>query len=218
MAASFSSGTGVCAECVLVNPTGSGGDYRVNAGEQAGRVNSGLPADDELLVMRCREGDAQALDALLGRWQERLWRHAWRQTRDEAAAWDILQETCLAIARGIVKLEACAAFGSWAYRIAGHKARDWMRQHARRRQRELDFTERWLLDQTPPGAASSVGGRVREVLARLVAEDRALLLLHYENDLDLEEIAGLLEIPAGTVKSRLHHARQRLRALMEKQP
>lgn len=176
------------------------------------------PPEDELLVIRCRHGDARALDELLGRWQERLWHYAWRQTKDEAAAWDILQETFLAIARDIGKLELSAAFGAWAYRIASHKARDWMRQGERRRRREHDFAESWQIENASAAPAWSDLDRLKEALEGLSPNERSLLTLRYEDDLDLGEIAQVLGVPVGTVKSRLHHTRERLRNVMENEP
>jgi len=55
--------------------------------------------EDELLVLRSQEGDASAFEQLVGRWQERLWRHAWRLTGNEDAAWDALQEAWIGIGR-----------------------------------------------------------------------------------------------------------------------
>ena len=56
---------------------------------------------DQLLVLRCQEGDIAAFEQLVNRWQERLWRHAWRLTGDESAAWDALQEAWIGMSRGL---------------------------------------------------------------------------------------------------------------------
>ena len=168
---------------------------------------------DELLVLRCREGDAVALDELLTRWQEPLWRHALRLTDADDAAWDVLQEAFVAIARDIRKLEAEAAFGVWAYRIVSHKSRDWLRQHVRRRERESRYAAQTQLDEAeePPPATAAV----REALGELAEADRTLLTLRFEDGFSINELAQMLGVPAGTVKSRLHFAKQRLRTLME---
>ena len=80
--------------------------------------------NDELLVLRCQEGDTEAFELLVGRWQGRLWRHAWRLTGDENAAWDALQEAWIGISRGLVRLADAVAFPAWAYRIVSNKCRD----------------------------------------------------------------------------------------------
>jgi RNA polymerase sigma-70 factor (ECF subfamily) len=168
---------------------------------------------DELLVLRCREGDCAALDALLARWQEPLWRHALRLTGTEDAAWDVLQEACIAIARDVGKLEAESLFGVWAYRIVSHKARDWLRQHIRRREREHRYAGQTQLDEAEEPLSAT--GDVREALGELAKADRTLLTLRFEDGFNMNELAQMLGVPAGTVKSRLHSAKQRLRVLME---
>jgi RNA polymerase sigma-70 factor, ECF subfamily len=178
-------------------------------------VSTSQCIQDELLVLRCREGDASALDELLARWQEPLWRYALRLTGAEDAAWDVLQESLVAIARDIRKLDAESAFGVWAYRIVGHKSRDWLRQHIRRREREHRYAEQTQLDEAdelPPATAA-----LREALGELAAADRTVLALRFEDGFSTNELAQMLSVPAGTVKSRLHIAKQRLRTLMEKE-
>jgi RNA polymerase sigma-70 factor, ECF subfamily len=180
-------------------------------------VTIGQSTEDELLILRCREGDGAALDRLLERWQEPLWRHACRLTGEESAAWDVLQESLMVIARDIRRLEAEAAFGAWAYRIVSHKASDWLRQHVRRREREARFATQWHLEAEEAGEAPPQEALLLEALPRLDPADRTLLGLRFQEDFSIEEIAQMLGLPAGTVKSRLHYAKQRLRTLMEKQ-
>ena len=79
--------------------------------------------NDELLVLRCQEGDAEAFELLVGRWQRQLWRHAWRLTGDEGTAWDVVQETWIGISRGIARLADASAFPAWAYQIVSNKCR-----------------------------------------------------------------------------------------------
>jgi RNA polymerase sigma factor (sigma-70 family) len=170
---------------------------------------------DELLVLRSKSGDPAALGDLLDRWQERLWRHALRLTGDADAAWDVLQDSCLAIGRGLPRLEDEAAFPGWAYRIVSNKCRDWIRQRVRRRQWEAMFAEELERREAEEREREGRVADLRESIARLAGPDRALLALHYEEGFGVAEIAAILDIPAGTVKSRLHHARRRLKNLME---
>jgi RNA polymerase sigma-70 factor, ECF subfamily len=169
---------------------------------------------DELLVLRCRGGEPAALDELLARWQEPLWRHALRLTGDEDAAWDVLQEAFVAIARDIRRLQMEAAFGVWAYRIVGHKSHDWLRQHIRQRARETRYAAQTQLDEADEPLPATAD--VREALGELAEADRTLLKLRFEDGFSMDELAQMLGVPAGTVKSRLHSAKQRLRVLMEK--
>ncbi len=171
--------------------------------------------NDELLVLRCQEGDAEAFDALVARWQRRLWRHAWRLTGHEDAAWDVLQEAWLGISRGIGRLADAAAFPCWAYQIVSHKCRDWVRSQRRRREANQTYSERIQREGQEGVAAEQRHRSLKEALEQWSGEDRALLSLRYEEEFHTAEIAGILGIPEGTVKSRLFHARRRLREYLE---
>jgi len=169
---------------------------------------------DELLVLKCQEADPDAFDELLSSWQRRLWHHAWRLVGNENAAWDILQNSLLAIIGGIGRLTSPAAFGTWAYRIVTNKSRDWIRRESRHR----DVRESYGSEVTQGQSTETAGERIlclREAVMRLPGGDRALLALKYEDGFDIGEIASILDVPPGTVKSRLYHARQRLKKMME---
>jgi RNA polymerase sigma factor (sigma-70 family) len=111
--------------------------------------------NDELLVLRCQEGSVAAFDELVGRWQERLWRHAWRLTGDENAAWDALQEAWIGISWALGRLEDAAAFPAWAYQIVSNKSRDWVRREQRRR----PIVEATLQGPRPAAARRTCAGR-----------------------------------------------------------
>jgi RNA polymerase sigma factor (sigma-70 family) len=170
---------------------------------------------NELLVLRCQEGDSDAFEELVDRWQERLWRHAWRLTGDENAAWDALQEAWIGIGRSIRGLVDAEAFPAWAYRIVSNKCRDWIRKRRRRREADDAYFEKVRRKHEEARDARERCAGLREALTRLPGRDRAILSLRYEEGFDTAEIAEILSIPAGTVKSRLHYARKRLRAMME---
>lgn len=175
-------------------------------------MNQNERINDELLVIRAQEGVAEALQELVDRWQDRLWRLAWRLTDDEQAAWDVLQEAWIVISRQIRRLADPAAFPAWAYRITSNKSRDWIRRRQRVRRADEAYAHQWRV--TDAGSHSSFGD-LREALADLSGCDRAILSLRYEDDFSINQIAEILAIPPGTVKSRLHHARQRLRRHLE---
>jgi len=171
---------------------------------------------DELLALRSQEGHGAAFEELVGRWQERLWRHAWRLTGDEEAAWDALQEGWIAISRGLRGLGDVTAFPAWAYRIVSNKCRDWIRRERRRRKGDQEYSE--VAFRAPAGPDSAEEERCADLgqaLGRLSGNDRAILALRYHDGFDVAQVAEILGIPEGTVKSRLHHARNRLRAMME---
>jgi RNA polymerase sigma-70 factor (ECF subfamily) len=176
------------------------------------QTHPGQPAD-ELLVLRCQDGEAEALAELVSRWHRPLWRHAYRLTGREEAAWEVAQEAWLSIVRGLRRLDDPARFRPWAYRIVTHKASDWIRKHQRMRQRRRG------LDTQMPAAADVKDDQPLEdlhaALRRLGARQRVILSLRYLEELSVAEIAAILSIPAGTVKSRLHAAREELKRIWE---
>lgn len=177
---------------------------------------------DELLVLRCQAGDRWAGERLVERWHSRLLRHAWRLTGEAEAAADAVQEAWVAILRGLGRLDDPARFRAWAYRITGNKCRDWIR----RRRRTRRFWERLAREphsrtvEADPAEAEE--GRAEQRLARalggLSADRRALLAMFYTEGLSIREIGEALGVAEGTVKSRLFHARRKLRGSLEEEP
>jgi RNA polymerase sigma-70 factor (ECF subfamily) len=174
---------------------------------------------DELLVLQCQEGDADALRTLIARWQPRLGSLAWRLTGQREAARDIVQDTWLAIVRGLRRLDDPARFRSWAYRIVSNKCADWTRRRVVRRNAATEIQNASATagndTSTATDSADDVA-RLRHALAKLPQEQRAILSLHYLDGMSIAEIARVLAVPAGTVKSRLFHARGRLRQTLER--
>jgi len=168
---------------------------------------------DELLVMRCQEDHRESFDLLIRRWQRRLWRYARRLTGSNDAAWDVTQETWIAVLRQIRKLSDPAWFAAWAYRIVRNKCADHCRRANRQRNLTDALAERQRANNDPP--QEGTGGAVAETLRRLPPDRQELLTLRYGQDLNIIEIAVVLGVPAGTVKSRLHNAREQLRKILE---
>jgi RNA polymerase sigma-70 factor, ECF subfamily len=171
---------------------------------------------DELLVMRCQDGDGESLVALVSRWQPRLLRHAMRLTRQYEAACDVAQEAWVAIVRGIRHLDDPACFAPWAYRIVTNKCADWTRQRQRQRASMEPLTaEPAALDSSAEDAQDDVAA-VRAAIKQLPHEQQVMLSLFYTGGLCLRDIAEALSLPVGTVKSRLHYARSRLKEVIDK--
>ena len=179
-------------------------------------MNQNERIKDELLVIWAQEGAVEALSELVERWQERLWRLAWRLTDDEQAAWDVLQEAWIVISRRIGRLEDPSAFPAWAYRITSNKSRDWIRRRQRMRRAAEAYGQHWY-ELDGQNDAERQYADLREALADLAVGDRAILSLCYEDGFSTAEIGEILGIPAGTVKSRLHYARRRLRRFFEEE-
>lgn len=167
----------------------------------------------ELLVLACRGGSSESFRVLVARWQEPLWRYCVRLTRDADSAWDVVQETWIAVARGMHRLEDPARFHAWLFSIARRRAAD----RCRRRSSEEALLEEPVCEEKID--ADSQEGRVRLLrlaLKELSPERRELLALHYVDELGLAEMAEVLDTPVGTIKSRLHHARRELRGVIER--
>jgi RNA polymerase sigma-70 factor (ECF subfamily) len=169
---------------------------------------------DDLLVLAAQAGDAAAFERLAARWHPRLLRHARRLTRDVDAAGDIAQDTWLAVLRGLGRLRDPSLFGPWALRIAGRRAADWIGRRALVRTRMVDAGDAPEAAVPGPSADDRVT-RLRAAFRTLAAPDRLLLTLYYVDGYSVAEAAIILEVPTGTVKSRLFHARDRLRAALE---
>ena len=165
---------------------------------------------DGWLVLRSREGDAVAFARLVERWQERLWRHARRRTGSDAAAWDVVQESWLSITRGLLRLRDPARFGPWAYSIVARRAADLARGAPAPATIEEEPAASAPPDEDPRVAA------LRALVRALDAEDRTLIWLRFVEAYDLARIATAMDLPVGTVKSRLHHLKQKLRERLER--
>ena len=182
---------------------------------------------DELLVLDCQRGDQAALKELVGRWQKRLGRRgrrgrfALRLTGDPDAAADALQESWMASVRGIGRLDDPASFRAWAYRIVANKCADWVRKNQRRRElNELitaDSDGRVVESAEAELEKQDEISQVRLAIRKLSDDRRMILTLKYVDEMPTREISKALNIPQGTVKSRLYHAREELKNILEKE-
>jgi RNA polymerase sigma-70 factor (ECF subfamily) len=169
---------------------------------------------DEYLVLSAQAGSAVALDALARRWTPRLLRHAQHLLGSGEQARDAVQETWLAIVRGMRSLDDPVRFPGWAYAIATRKCADAIRGSARLRA----FRARMQSDpeQQQTGERAETSSDIRAALRRLPRDQALVVSMFYGADLSVEEIAAALAIPAGTVRSRLHTAREALKTMIGK--
>lgn len=165
---------------------------------------------DELLVMEAQSGNVRAMEALVSRWQKRLWQYARRLTGSTEAAWDVTQESWLGVVRGIRKLNDPARLRPWLYCIVTNKANDWIRAAAQAR------TPPEVVCPAPDGSSDvDVSADLQRILRQLPLRSRVVLTLYYLEGLGLSEVARVLNVPAGTVKSRLHRARNEFKELWQ---
>ena len=171
-----------------------------------------LPVD-EILVLDCQTGSVPALESLVTRWQKRLWRHAYSLTGDADGAWDVTQEAWLGIIRGIGRLDDPAKFPGWAFRIVTHKAYDWIGRRKKSRPTERPAIQDPAAENESP--RRELASDLDRILQQLPTDLSAVLRLHYLEDFSVAEIARILRIPEGTVKSRLYAARAAFRGLWQ---
>lgn len=169
---------------------------------------------DEYLVLTAQAGSRAALDELVRRWTPRLLRHAQHLLGSTDQASDAVQETWLAVLRGLRRLEDPARFPGWVYAIATRRCADAIRRSARLR----SFRSENQNDPTnaEPSRSADENLDVRGALSQLPSDHAMAMAMFYGAGLSVEEIAGALSIPVGTVKSRLHHAREALRTILGK--
>jgi len=174
---------------------------------------------DELLVLKCQHGDEAALETLVARWHGRLRQRAVLLVGDDDAGGDVAQDAWVQIVRTIRRLNDPAAFPSWAYRIVGNKAADWVRRRTRRRKHWSAVVQQaaHLNDHRGSSAAETVEHCIiRRAIDALPVATRRLVTLYYLDGRSTREIAAALDVPIGTVKSRLFHAREKLKRQIER--
>ena len=164
--------------------------------------------DDGALVASARNGSADALGELFDRHWHRTWRAAYAVTGQRELADDAAQDAFLRAAAALDRFDARRPFGPWLARIAVNRAIDLVRAQ-RRYVHESEAEEPATFDAPLPDE------ELREALGRLSAERRAVVALHYWLDYTTPEIAELLELPLGTVNSRLSRALRDLRLDLE---
>jgi RNA polymerase sigma-70 factor (ECF subfamily) len=169
---------------------------------------------DEFLVAAARAGDRRAFGTLVERWNGKLTAHAWRLTGDPEMARDAAQEGWLEIVRGLPRLADERAFAAWAYRIVSRRcARQIAGAIGRRRLAEQAVAEPGA--EAPGPRAAVDAGRLRTAIAGLPASQRGAIALFYLEEMSVAEVAVALDVPLGTVKTRLLHARRKLRDALE---
>ncbi|MEE4211600.1 MAG: sigma-70 family RNA polymerase sigma factor [Parvularcula sp.] len=169
---------------------------------------------DEYLVVSAKDGDRDAFAMLVRRWQKKLIAHAWRLTGDREAAQDAVQTGWSEIIRGLARLHDERAFPAWSYRIVSRACAKQVGRKVQRRKIAEALAGESLPE--PRGADAAVDReRLRQAVRALPPEQRAAIALFHFEELSVAEVAVALDVPMGTVKTRLMHARRKLRAAME---
>ncbi len=166
------------------------------------------------LVLRAQAGDRAALEALLEHAHAMLRPYVAVMVRDGDAAADVLQEVLVLLFRKLPALREPRAFASWARRIASREI-----FRALRKLRHYERTHDELppdvpAEPDPEPAGEGLLARLPALLERVSPASRAVVALHYLDGLTLDETAAVLELPAGTVKSRLAYGLATLRRVL----
>lgn len=182
--------------------------------------------NDSVLIRQCQEGDRSAFDALVKQYEGKAYQYAHRLTRDSDEAADIVAEAFVRVYNAIGNFRSQSAFGTWLYRILTNCYLDQRKRDKSRFHTSLESTmqlesgevERQIEDTAmgPDEEAerSAREAAVQDALSQLPEYQRAMLVMYHVENLSYEEIAEALDLPLGTVKSRLNRARMALRDLL----
>jgi RNA polymerase sigma-70 factor (ECF subfamily) len=184
---------------------------------------------DKSTLERASRGDASALGALAVELQPRIEKQLLRYPLSDDDRSDLVQSTLMQIIRRVGSFRGDSSFSTWLFRVTANEALMLMRSQRRHRARlveglDLEDLETFpaandaAIDRLADGAAaaSERDAWVRRAVAELPADYRDVVSLHYNHDLDLQEIAHRLSTTESAVRSRLHRARSRLRAILER--
>lgn len=181
--------------------------------------------DDQECVTRAQRGEGKAFSELVARYQDRVYRFLLRLTHSADDALDLTQDTFLRAYQGIDRWRPEALFKTWLFRIARNVAFDRLRRAGRVEFVELDEDVDVQDPASGPDAVIEIAQRYSQLeaaLARLPAEHREILLLREIEEMSYDDIALVLELNVGTVKSRIARARaallDRMQSRLEKTP
>jgi RNA polymerase sigma-70 factor (ECF subfamily) len=170
--------------------------------------------DTELIVL-ARKGSSDAAEALFDRYWTHAWRAAYAVTADRGLADDAAQEAIEKAFSALHRFDETRPFAPWLKRIAINRAIDQLRRNRRVAVLDDDDTtyHSWTIGESAEDDLRYWA--VADAVAALGAGKRLVIVLHYWLDLPLEEIAGILGLPVGTVASRLGRAKEELRAVLQ---
>ena len=174
---------------------------------------------DRELVLQLQQGDVSALGNLYDRHKNLVFRTALGITGDEQVAADLLQDVFLRMHRFAGHIDPDRPLEPWLYRTTANLTYTWMKRH-KRWMRPLEDVAEWLVGskkQLPSYMAevSEEWKDVQKAVSSLNLQQRVVVVLYYINDLSLQEISEILDVPVGTIKSRLFYGRQALKKYLE---
>jgi RNA polymerase sigma-70 factor (ECF subfamily) len=174
-----------------------------------------LNFSDGELIERLRQDDLDALGGLFERYRDRVFRTALVIVRDPAVAEDILQDCFLKVYANAQRIDTNRPLVPWLYRVTVNLSYTWL-SRGKNHRTPLDNVVDLLISpmkQAPDRLTEQTELRqnVRKAIHDLSIDQRVVVVLYYLNGLNLQDIAEILDLPIGTVKSRLYYARENLR-------
>jgi len=182
--------------------------------------------DESELVRKAREGDMDAYDSLVRRYQERIYSTIYHMTSNHEDANDLAQEAFIKAYQALKSFKGGSSFYTWVYRIAVNKTINFLKQRKNRASmslNDLDFNAEHdpdlvalVSNNTPRRDAglAELQQKLNEGLQKLSEQHRLALTLHDVQGMSHEEIAQIMDCNVGTVRSRLFYARQQMQAFL----
>jgi RNA polymerase sigma-70 factor, ECF subfamily len=182
-----------------------------------------VSADDNRLIAECREGNTAAFGELVSRYQDRLFNSVVRFVDNAEDARDVVQEAFVHAYQSLHSFKGDSLFFTWLYRIAVNTAISMKRKQRHVLRIQPAAEEKNALDPLDPSETNRPGHaiemadeerKVHEALSKLSTEHRAVLVMKDMEGMKYEEMAEILGVPVGTIRSRLHRARLEIRDIL----
>ena len=180
--------------------------------------------DERELIERFQNGDTEAFNPLVLKYQQKIYNLLYQRVRDRETAKDLSQDVFLKAFQGLPHFKQDSTFYSWLYRIASNCGVDFMRKQKRRKvlmfgELPLDADNTLQMAQVYPSPAELIeneelGQIIRKAVRQLSPGQRRVFKMRYRRELPIKEIAIRLNKSEGTIKAHLHHAHQKLRSLL----
>ena len=178
--------------------------------------------DETELLEQARKGDSQAFGALVERYQRRVVGVAQAVVHNQDDAIELAQETFVRAYENLSKFESRSSFSTWLYRIAANLSIDFRRREGRHQvlrgedaETEINRLPSPRGDSYQESVRTELNKRINGALEQLTPEHRAVILLREVEGLSYDEISDMLQVPRGTVMSRLHYARSHMRTILK---
>ena len=178
-------------------------------------TNIAASPSDHDLILKIQDGNLDALGVIYDRHRRLVYRTALAICNDPEAAADLLQDVFLRLHRFADRVDPERPLEPWLYRVTANQSYTWVKRH-QRWTHPLEEIAEWLssgVKNSPQYITEQddESKRIQVAIAKLSLPQRVVVVMYYINDLSLHEIAEILEIPEGTVKSRLHYGRNALK-------